>query len=122
MMDFMQLFGGGNAAGGMRKPPVGQGMDLYGGQPSMNLGMTMPRNTYADSATGTGMMPPSSFGQMPTGGMDMSKAKLAMALLDAGKPQVEKMPAQMQPMQLPSGANQNYEQLLKMYGMTGLLG
>jgi hypothetical protein len=45
-----------------------------------------------------------------------------MALLDAGKPQVEKMPAQMQPMQLPSGANQNYEQLLKMYGMTGLLG
>ena len=122
MMDFMQLFGGGNAAGGMRKPPVGQGMDLYGGQPSMNLGMTMPRNPYADSATGTGMMPPASFGQMPTGGMDMSKAKLAMALLDAGKPQVEKMPAQMQPMQLPSGANQNYEQLLKMYGMTGLLG
>ena len=122
MMDFMQLFGGGNAAGGMRKPPVGQGMDLYGGQPSMNLGMTMPRNTYADSATGTGMMPTASFGQMPTGGMDMSNAKLAMALLDAGKPQVEKMPAQMQPMQLPSGANQNYEQLLKMYGMTGLLG
>jgi len=122
MMDFMQLFGGGNAAGGMRRPPVGQGMDLYGGQPpSMNLGMGST-NPYVNPDTGTGMRAPSSFGQMPTGGMDMSNAKLAMALLDAGKPQVEKMPTQMQPMQLPSGANQNYEQLLKMYGMTGLLG
>lgn len=121
MMDFMQLFGGGNAAGGMRRPPVGQGMDLYGGQPSMNLGMGST-NPYVNPDTGTGMRAPASFGQMPTGGMDMSNAKLAMALLDAGKPQVQKMPAQMQQMQLPSGANQNYEQLLKMYGVRGLLG
>ncbi len=35
------LFGGGNAAGGMRMPQMGTGMDLYGGKPSMNLGMTM---------------------------------------------------------------------------------
>ncbi len=65
------LFGSGNAAGGMRMPPMGQGMDLYGGQPSSNLGMTMPRNIYASADTGTGMMPPSSFGEMPTGGMNM---------------------------------------------------
>jgi hypothetical protein len=118
MMDYLSnLFGGGNAVGGMRRPPVGQGMDLYGGQPSMNLGMTMPRNTYADSATGTGMMPPSSFGQMPTG-FSMNNPKLAMALLDAGKPQAAPMPQ----VQMPMGSNQSYEQLMKMYGVRGLLG
>ena len=121
MMDYLSnLFGGGNAAGGMRRPPVGQGMDLYGNQPSMNLGMgdlVMPKNPFT-GADGTGMRAPASFGQMPTGGMDMSNAKLAMALLDAGKPQAAPMPQ----VQMPMGSNQSYEQLMKMYGVRGLLG
>jgi hypothetical protein len=121
-------FGGGNAAGGMRMPQMGTGMDLYGGQPSMNLGMTMPRNTYADSATGTGMMPPSSFGQMPAG-FDLKSALTAAGSLlgkqeeqQAPMPQMEMTP--MQAAQLPSGSNQSYEDLMKMYGVRsgGLLG
>jgi hypothetical protein len=128
------LFGGGNAAGGLRKPSMGTGMDLYGGQPSMNLGMTMPSNTYADSATGTGLKPPSSFGQMPTGGMDMQTALGAMQALgglmgqpeqQAPMPQMPQMElTPMQAAQLPMGSNQNYEELLKMYGVRsgGLLG
>jgi hypothetical protein len=101
-------------------------MDLYGGQPSMNLGMTMPRNTYADSATGTGMMPPSSFGQMPTGGMNMQTALGAMQALGGlmGKPEQQAPMPQMEMPQLPMGSNQNYEELMKMYGVRsgGLLG
>lgn len=117
------LFGGGNAAGGMRMPPMGQGMDLYGGQPSMNLGMTMPRNTYASADTGTGMMPPSSFGQMPTGGMNMQTALGAMQAL-GGLMGNQQQQAPIQPVQLPMGSNQSYEDLLKMYGVRsgGLLG
>jgi hypothetical protein len=119
MMDYLSnLFGGGNAAGGMRMPKMGQGMDLYGGQPpSMNLGMGS-KNPYINPDTGTGMMAPASFGQMPTGGMDMSNAKLAMALLDAGQPQAAPMPQ----VKMPMGSNQSYEQLMKMYGVRGLLG
>lgn len=117
-MDYLSnLFGGGNAAGGMRRPQMGQGMDLYGGQPpSMNLGMGST-NPYVNPDTGTGMMPPASFGQMPAS-VPMSNAKMAMSLLDAGKPKV----VPMQQVQLPMGSNQNYEQLLKMYGVRGLLG
>lgn len=120
------LFGSGNAAGGMRMPPMGQGMDLYGGQPNMNLGMTMPRNTYASADTGTGMMPPSSFGEMPTGGMNMQTALGAMQALGGlmGKPEQQAAMPQMQMPQLPMGSNQSYEDLLKMYGVRsgGLLG
>jgi len=117
MIDFTNLFGSGNAAGGMRRPPVGQGMDLYGGQPSMNLGMTMPSNPYASADTGTGMKPPSSFGQMPDG-FSMQNLNMAKNLLDAGQPKDAPMPQ----VQIPMGSNQSYEQLLKMYGVTGLLG
>jgi hypothetical protein len=122
-------FGGGNAAAGMRMPQMGTGMDLYGGQPSMNLGMTMPRNTYADSATGTGMMPPSSFGQMPSGMNMQNTLGLLKALggIGGSKQQQAPMPQMkeitpMQAAQLPMGGNQSYEQLLKMYGVRGLLG
>jgi hypothetical protein len=118
------LFGGGNAAGGMRMPQMGTGMDLYGGKPSMNLGMTMPRNTYADSATGTGMMPPSSFGQMPTG-FDWKSALTSMGSLLGKQEEQQQAPMpQMEMPQLPMGSNQNYEELLEMYGVRsgGLLG
>ena len=110
------LFGSGNAAGGMRMPPTGQGMDLYGGQPSSNLGMTMPRNTYASADTGTGMMPPSSFGQMPAGFDWKSALGSAASLL--GKQEEQQQP-QMKPVELPMGSNQSYEELLKMYGVRG---
>ena len=120
------LFGGGNAAGGMRMPQMGQGMDLYGGQPSMNLGMTMPSTPFPTDM-GTGLKPPSSFGQMPAGGgMNMQGA---LGLLKAfggmgGKPQQQAPVPQMQMPQLPSGSNQSYENLMKMYGVRsgGLLG
>jgi hypothetical protein len=117
------LFGSGNAAGGMRMPSMGQGMDLYGGQPSMNLGMTMPRNTYASADTGTGIMPPSSFGQMPAGGMNMQTALSAMQALGGLMGNQQQQP-QMKPVELPMGSNQSYEDLLKMYGVRagGLLG
>jgi len=117
------LFGSGNAAGGMRMPPMGQGMDLYGGQPSSNLGMTMPRNTYASADTGTGIMPPSSFGQMPAGGMNMQTALSAMQALGGLMGNQQQQP-QMKPVELPMGSNQSYEDLLKMYGVRagGLLG
>ena len=120
------LFGSGNAAGGMRMQRGTTGMDLYSSQPSSNLGMTMPRNTYASADTGTGMMPPSSFGEMPTGGMNMQTALGAMQALGGlmGKPEQQAPIPQMEMPQLPMGSNQSYEELLKMYGVRtgGLLG
>jgi len=119
------LFGGGNAAGGMRMPQMGTGMDLYGGQPSMNLGMTMPSTPFPTDM-GTGLKPPSSFGQMPTGGMNMQTALGAMQALGGlmGKPEQQAPMPQMEMPQLPMGSNQSYEELLKMYGVRsgGLLG
>jgi len=128
-------FGGGNAAGGLRRPMIDEGFNpqmMSSSQPpSMNLGMTMPSNTYAGSDTGTGLKPPSSFGQMPTGGMNM---QTALGLLKAfggmgGQPQQQApMPKMemtpMQASQLPMGGNQSYEDLMKMYGVRsgGLLG
>ena len=113
-------FGGGNTAGGMRKPSIGQGMDLYGGQPSMNLGMTMPSTPFPTDM-GTGLKPPSSFGQMPAG-FDWKSALSSMGSL-LGKQEEQQQP-QMKPVELPMGSNQNYEELLKMYGVRsgGLLG
>ena len=116
-MNFMDYFGTGNAAGGLRSPSMGSGMDLYGGQPSSNLGLTMPKNPYADMETGTGMMPPSSFGEMPAAGFDWQSGLGALGSL-LGKQNQQKQP-QLKPVQLPMGSNQNYEQLLKMYGVRG---
>lgn len=112
------LFGSGNAAGGMRMPPMGQGMDLYNGQPSMNLGMTMPKNPYADVETGTGINSPSSFGEMPAG-FDLQSGLGALGSLLGGKQQQPKMQPFLSQVQLPSGSNLTYEQLLKMYGVRG---
>jgi hypothetical protein len=122
-MNFMDYFGGGNAAGGMRMPQMGTGMDLYGAQPSSNLGLSMPANLYA-GADGTGIKPPASFGQMPTGGMNMQTAFGAMQALGGLMGKQQQQAPQIQPVQLPSGSNQNYEQLMKMYGVRsgGLLG
>lgn len=119
------LFGSGNAAGGMRMSGKGQGMDLYSSQPSSNLGMTMPSTPFP-TEMGTGLKPPSSFGEMPTGGMNMQTALGAMQALGGlmGQPEQQAPIPQMQMPQLPMGSNQSYEELLKMYGVRtgGLLG
>ena len=122
-------FGGGNAAGGMRKPMIDDGLNprmMSSNQPSMNLGMSpssIPTNAFADPATGTGLKAPSSFGQMPAagGGMNMQSALAAMQLLGVGGQQQQ---PQMQEFKLPSGSSQSYEDLMKMYGVRsgGLLG
>lgn len=113
-MNLYDLFGSGNAAGGLRMQG-GTGMDLYSNQPSSNLGLTMPRNPYADVETGTGMMPPSSFGEMPAG-FDWKSGLGALASIVGGKGQQQ---APIKPVELPMGSNQSYEQLLKMYGVRG---
>lgn len=118
-MNLYDLFGSGNAAGGLHSPSMGLGMDLYGSQPSSNLGLTMPRNPYADMETGTGMMPPSSFGEMPTGGMNMQNALGLLKAFGGMGGQPKQQQPQMKPVELPMGSNQNYEQLLKMYGVRG---
>lgn len=123
------LFGGGNTAGGMRMPQMGQDMDLYGGQaPSMNLGMGST-NRFVNADTGTGMIPSSSFGQMPTGfdfqsvlgslGSPESLSSMK-SLLDEQEKETKQ--PELPQVQIPMGSNQNYEQLLKMYGVSGLLG
>jgi hypothetical protein len=120
MNSLTNYFGGGNSAGGLRKPQMGTGMDLYGGQPpSMNLGMGS--TTPFPTDMGTGLKPPSSFGQMPAG-FDWKSALTSMGSL-LGKQEEQQQP-QMKPVELPMGSNQNYEELLKMYGVRsgGLLG
>jgi len=119
-MNLMDYFGGGNAAGGLRMPQMGTGMDLYGGQPSSNLGLSMPSNPYATDM-GTGIKPPSSFGQMPAG-FDWKSALTAAGSL-LGKQDQQQQP-QIKPVELPMGSGQSYEDLLKMYGVRsgGLLG
>lgn len=114
MTDYLELLRKNNPASGLRKPMMGEGFDLYGANQKPNLGMTMPSPDYGD---GLGIKAPESFGQMPAAKPNMD-AGVAMSLLDAGK---EKS-ANMQMPQLPGGSNLTYEQLMKMYGMTGLLG
>ena len=122
MTDYLELLRKNNPASGLRKPRIDEGFNaqmMSSTQPSLNLGMgdlMMPKNPYMTDA-GTGINPPESFGQMPAANPKMD-AGVAMSLLDAGK---EKS-ANMQMPQLPGGSNLTYEQLMKMYGMTGLLG
>lgn len=119
MTDYLELLRKNNPASGLRKPVMGEGLDLYGTQPSLNFGMgdlMMPKNQYMTDA-GTGIKPPESFGQMPAANPKID-AGLAMSLLDAG----QEKSANMQMPQLPGGSNLTYEQLMKMYGVTGLLG
>lgn len=118
-MNYFDYFQQKNPAGGLRKPVMGEGLDLYGTQPSLNLGMgdlMMPKNQYMTEA-GTGINPPASFGQMPAANPGMNVGA-ALSLLEMGK---EKSADMVMP-QLPGGSNLTYEQLMKMYGVTGLLG
>ena len=114
MTDYLELLRKNNPASGLRKPMMGEGFDLYGGVKNANLGMTMPSPDYGD---GLGVKPPESFGQMPAANPGMNVGA-ALSLLEMGK---EKSADMVMP-QLPGGSNLTYEQLMKMYGVTGLLG
>ena len=121
-MNYLDLLQKNNPASGLRKPMIDEGFNaqmMSSTQPSLNLGMgdlVMPKNQYMTDA-GTGINPPASFGQMPAANPKMD-AGLAMSLLDAG----QEKSANMQMPKLPGGSNLTYEQLMKMYGVTGLLG
>ena len=122
MTDYLELLRKNNPASGLRKPMIDEGFNaqmMSSTQPSLNLGMgdlMMPKNQYMTDA-GTGINPPASFGQMPAANPKMD-AGLAMSLLDAG----QEKSANMQMPQLPGGSNLSFAQLMKMYGVTGLLG
>jgi len=79
------------------------------------LGMRMPSPTYGD---GLGIKPPESFGDVS--GMKFDPMQILSLLGGSGEEQ-QQQPPPMQPMQIPSGSNLSYEQLLKMYGVQGLL-
>lgn len=81
------------------------------GQPSVR----MPSANYGD---GLGIKPPASFGDVSGASTPQINPMLAMSLLQQGQPQVQEMPT----MQIPAGSNLSYEELLKMYGIQGLLG
>jgi hypothetical protein len=72
---------------------------------------------------GTGLKPPSSFGQMPAGGMNMQNA-LGLLKTFGGMGGQQQQQPQMQQFQLQPGSSQSYEDLMKMYGVRsgGLLG
>lgn len=94
------------------------------GQPGLRMpspdygdgqGMRMPTESYGD---GQGIKPPASFGDVSSAASPQMNPMIAMSLLQQGQPQVQEMPT----MQIPAGSNLSYEELMKMYGVQGLLG
>jgi len=81
------------------------------GQP----GVRMPSATYGD---GLGINPPASFGNVSGASMPQMNPMMALSLPQQGQPQVQEMPQ----MKIPAGSNLSYEELMKMYGVQGLLG
>ena len=93
------------------------------GQPGLRMpspdygdgqGLRMPTESYGD---GLGIKPPESFGDVSSASSKMNPM-IAMSLLQQAQPKTQEMPT----MQIPAGSNLSYEQLLKMYGIRGLLG
>lgn len=94
------------------------------GQPSLRMpsttygdgqGMRMPTESYGN---GLGINPPASFGDVLGAASPQMNPMMAMSLLQQAQPKVQEMPT----MQLPAGSNLSYEELMKMYGVQGLLG
>jgi hypothetical protein len=78
-----------------------------------------PMMTQGDGMTMASM--PQSFGQMPIGGqapMGMQNAMLAMNLMNAGQEKA----APIAQNNIPMGRNMTYEDIMKMYGIQGLMG
>lgn len=93
------------------------------GQPGLRMpspdygdgqGLRMPTESYGD---GLGIKPPESFGDISDTSSKMNPL-MAMSLLQQAQPKTQEMPQ----LNLPAGSNLSYEQLLKMYGIQGLLG
>jgi hypothetical protein len=97
--------------GGLRmnqQSPYDDGVGLRAQTPMMTQGNGM---TMASM--------PQSFGQMPTGGqMNAQGLMMASKLLDASQPQQ----APMVQNNIPMGRNMTYEDIMKMYGIQGLMG
>lgn len=94
------------------------------GQPGLRMpsatygdgqGMRMPTASYGD---GQGIKPPASFGDVSSAASPQMNPMLAMSLLQQAQPKAQEMPE----LRLPAGSNLSYEELLKMYGIQGLLG
>jgi hypothetical protein len=106
---------------------LGQGSQ-YGGGMRMNqnspyedgigLRPQTPMMTQGQGMTMASM--PENFGQMPTGQapMGMQNAMLAMNLMNAGQ---EKAAPMMQN-NIPMGRSMSYQDIMKMYGIQGLMG
>lgn len=111
MFDF--LGGRQYTGGGIRVNPQSMYEDGIGFRPQT------PMMTQGDGMTMASM--PQSFGQMPTGApspMGMQNAMMAMNLLNAGQ---EKAAPVVQN-NLPMGRNMSYQDIMKSYGITGLMG
>jgi len=94
------------------------------GQPSLRMpsanygdgqGMRMPTESYGN---GLGINPPASFGDVSGAASPQMNPMMAMSLFQQAQPKVQEMPT----MQIPAGSNLSYEELMKMYGVQGLLG
>lgn len=114
MFDFL----GGNLGRGSQ---YGGGMRMNQNSPyddGIGLRPQTPMMTQGEGMTMASM--PQSFGQMPTGQspMGMQNAMLAMNLMNAGQ---EKAAPMMQN-NIPMGRNMSYQDIMKMYGIQGLMG
>ena len=94
------------------------------GQPGLRMpspdygdgqGLRMPTESYGD---GQGIKPPASFGDVSSAASPQMNPMIAMSLLQQAQPKAQEMPE----LRLPAGSSLSYEQLLKMYGIQGLLG
>ena len=109
--------------------------DFLGGQQYTGNGLRMNQNQYYPDGIGlqpqTAAMPqgegmtmasmPQSFGQMPASSptpMGMQNAMLAMNLMQAGQPKA----APVVQNNIPMGRNMTYQDIMKMYGIQGLMG
>lgn len=116
MFDFLggNLGQGSQYGGGLRMNPMSQYADGVGLRPQT------PMMTQGEGMTMASM--PQSFGQMPSAGpspMGMQNAMMAMNLMQAGQ---EKAAAPMIQNNIPMGRNMSYEDIMKSYGITGLMG
>lgn len=94
------------------QPGVRMPLATYGD----GMGVRMPSPTYGD---GLGLDAPASFGNVSGAASgSMMNPMAIMSLLQQAQPKVQEIPQ----MNIPAGSNLSYEQLMKMYGVQGLLG
>jgi hypothetical protein len=116
MFDFLggNLGKGSQYGGGLRMPSNGIGYQDDG------TSLRMPTAAMPQGEGLTMASMPQSFGQMPASQspMGMPNALLAMGMLNAG--QEKAMPVMQN--NIPMGRNMSYQDIMKMYGIQGLMG